>query len=91
MRYTNADMPLLRVLLCYQISGRSAYYGDFSIYIVGLNYGLMSAYYYLISSVHIPIGLLGCFSLKLAGIDAILRCCTTLVLISQLDARLGLL
>ena len=34
---TNADVPLIRGLLCYLLPGRSTYYEDFSIYIMGLS------------------------------------------------------
>ena len=34
---TNADVPLIRGLLCYLIPNRSTYYEDFSIYIMGLS------------------------------------------------------
>ena len=35
---TNADVPLIRGLLCYLLPGRSTYYEDFSIYIMGLSH-----------------------------------------------------
>ena len=34
---TNADLPLIRGLLCYLLPNRSTYYEDFSIYIMGLS------------------------------------------------------
>ena len=66
---TNADVPLLRGLLCYLLPGRSTYYEGFYIYLhhgaavicklflvnlLHVMHGLMSTYNYLISSCAYP-------------------------------------
>ena len=55
MRNANADMPLYGSYFAVRyLAVLHSYYGDFSIYVVGLCYGLMSAYNYLISSSAYP-------------------------------------